>query len=133
MNRTVLIVDEDVNLQIIAETLLRLRDLDVRVATGAIDAGEILANGDVGVAVVDLNFRGTNTLELLRRLRDGSIPDLRIVAMTDRREPEMERFARRQGADAVLRKPLDPGQFISTVEALLESEALRERIGVSRG
>ena len=131
MNRTVLIVDEDVNLQIIAETLLRLRDLDVRLATGAVEAGEILANGDVGVAVVDLNVRGVNSFELMRRLRDGSIPDLRIVVMTDRREPELERFARRHGADAVLRKPLDPGQLINTVEALLEGVALRERIVVN--
>ena len=132
MNRTVLIVDEDVNLQIIAETLLRLRDLDVSVATGAGEASQILENGDVGVAVVDLNVRGMNSFELLRRLRDESIPDLRIVVMTDRREPEWERFARRHGADAVLRKPLDPGQFISTVEALLESTGLRERIAVNR-
>jgi hypothetical protein len=52
--------------------------------------------------------------------------------ITDKRELELERFARRLRADAVLRKPLDPGQFISTVEALLESAALQHRIAVNR-
>jgi DNA-binding NtrC family response regulator len=132
VNRTVLIIDDDVNLQIIAESLLSLRDLDVRVARGAIDASEILAKYDVGVAVVDLIVDGMNSFDLLRRLRDGSVPDLRIVVMTDRREPELERFARRLGANAVLRKPLDPGQFISTVEGLLESAAIQHRIAVNR-
>lgn len=132
MNRTVLIIDDDVNLQIIAETLLRLRDFDVRVARGAVEASEILAKYDVGVAVVDLNRDGMNSFDLLRRLRDGSVPDLRIVVMTDRREPELERFARRLGANAVVRKPLDPGHFISTVEGLLESAAIQHRIAVNR-
>jgi CheY-like chemotaxis protein len=41
------------------------------------------------------------------------------LVLTHRQEPEVERFARRLGADAFLRKPLEPGQFISTVERWL--------------
>jgi CheY-like chemotaxis protein len=126
MNGTVLIIDEDVNAQIIAETLLRLRGLDVHIATDAAEAGEILAHEEVGVVVMDINGAGMNGFEVLHRLRAAAqalaIPP-RLVVTTDRREPELEGFARRLGANAVLRKPMNHGQFIATVEELVDSAA----------
>lgn len=126
MNRTVLIIDEDVNAQIIAETLLRLRGLGVHIATYPAEAGEILAHEEVGVVVMDINGAGMNGFEVLHRLRVAAqtlpIPP-RLVVVTDRHEPELERIARRLGADAVLRKPMNHGQFIATVEELVDSAA----------
>jgi CheY-like chemotaxis protein len=123
VNRSVLIVDEDVNAQIIAQTLLCLREFSVRLAADGIEACDILRHEDVAVVVLDLNLPGMNGFELLRRLRGRFEPRRlpttpRIVVVTNHREPEVERFARRLGADAVLRKPLAPDQLIRTVEAL---------------
>ena len=126
MGSAVLIVDDDVNAQIIAETLLRLRGLAVRVARDAADACDIVAHEDVGVVMVDLNMPGLNGFEMLRHLREGSRAGTtppRIVVVTDRTAPEVERFGRRLGADAVLRKPLEPRQFIATVERLMPTGA----------
>ena len=124
MNSAVLIVDDDVNAQIIIETLLRLRGLAVRVTTDPADAANIIAGGAVGVVVVDLNMPGMNGFEGLRRLRaaaGGLAVPPRILVMTDRRAPEVERFSQRIGADAVLHKPMDPGRLITTVERLLST------------
>ena len=122
MGRAVLIVDDDVNAQIITETLLRLRGLEVRVTADPADAAEIIAGAEVGVVVVNLNMPGMNGVEGLRRLRVASgalaVPP-RIIVMTDRRAPEVERFSQRIGADAVLGKPMEPGRFLMTVERLL--------------
>jgi len=125
---TVLIVDEDVNAQIIAETLLRLRDLGVRLARDGTEACDIMRHGDIDVVVLDVSVRGMDGFEVLRRLRGRSKPlplatKPRILVVTDRHEPEVERFAFRLGADAVLRKPLPPAQFIKTVQQLVEGAA----------
>lgn len=123
MERTVLIADDDVNAQIIAETLLRLRGLQVRRAVDGAEACDIVRHEDVAVVVLDLNLPGMNGFELLRRLqgRFGAPPlptNPRILVVADRQEPEVERFVTRLGADAFLRKPLAPAQFLKTVEEL---------------
>ena len=125
---TVLIVDEDVNAQIIAETLLRLRDLGVRLAKDEAEACDIMGDGDIAVVVLDVSVPGMNGLEVLRRLRGRSKPlplatKPRILVVTDRQDPKVERFAFRLGADAFLRKPLRPAQFIKTVQQLVEGAA----------
>ncbi len=122
MGSAVLIVDDDVNAQIITETLLRLRGLDVRITPDTADAVSMVARGDVGVVVVNLNTSGMNGFEGLRRLRAASealTTPTRIVVVTDRRAPEVERFSQRSGADAVLRRPTEPGRLIATVEGLM--------------
>ncbi len=128
MERTVLIADDDVNAQIIAETLLRLRGLEVRRAVDGLQACEVVRRDGVAVVVLDLNLPGMNAFELLRRLqgRFGPPPlptNPRILVIADRQEPEVERFVLRLGADAFLRKPLVPVQFIKTVEELVGNAA----------
>jgi len=133
MPGTALIINEDVNAQIIAETLLRLRGLGVRLATDAAEASAIVAHEVVDVVVVDLGAPGMSDGAVLRQLRDGfgATPPPRLVLVTDRTEPAVDRFARRLGVDAVLRKPLEPGQFIATVERLLPA-ASRHPAGAGR-
>lgn len=128
MSGTVLIVDDDVNARIIAETLLRLRGLQVLRADDGAEACERVCRGDIAVVVLELHLPGMNGFDVLRRLRgqSGSLqqpPALRILAVTSRREPEVERFALHLGADAFLQKPLAPGRFIRTVEELLQNSA----------
>jgi CheY-like chemotaxis protein len=118
MDATVLIVDEDVNAQIVAQTLLGLRGLRVRLAADGAAACDLVRDENVAVVVLDLNLSGMSGFELLRRLRGPRDP--RILAVTSSPEPEVERFAFRMGADAVLRKPLVPAQFIVTVEELAD-------------
>ena len=122
MESTVLIIDDDVNAQIIIETLLRLRGLAVRVTPDAAEALDIIARDDIGVVVVDVNTPGMNGVVGLRRLRaaaGGPASAPRIILVTDRCAPEVERFSQRSGADAVLPKPMAPGRLIATVERLM--------------
>ena len=128
MKCTVLIADDDVNAQIIAETLLRLRGLEVRRALDGAEACDIVRRENIAAVVLDLNLPGMNGFELLRRLqgRFGPPPfpaNPRILVVANRREPEVERFVLRLGADAFLRKPLAPAQFIKTVEELVGNAA----------
>jgi CheY-like chemotaxis protein len=124
VNGSVLIVDADVNARIIAETLLRVRGLDVRSATDGPEACDIVQRDDISVVVLDLNLPGMNGFEVLRRLRSRfATPRLpsapRVIVVTTRHEREVEHFALRLGADAFLRKPVEPREFIATVERLI--------------
>jgi DNA-binding response OmpR family regulator len=124
MSETVLIVDEDVNASIIAETLLRVRGLEVRVATDGAEANHILEQEDVAVLVLDLSAATNGTIreQLCGRLSPpwvGATP--RLVVVSDYHEPDIRGLAERFGAAKFLPKPFAPGQFISTVEGLLNS------------
>ena len=137
MTGTVSIITRDVNAQIILETLLRLRGLDVRVATDDVEPCEMLAREGVGVVVVDLSAPLRNGAELLRKLRPqpsvpGCAPTPRIVVLTDHEAPEVERFAERLRADACMRKPLEPRRFIATVEGLLAGKLSTRATGATR-
>ncbi len=126
MDRTVLVADADVNAQVIAKTLLQLRGLDIRVTDDGTSACEIVRNDHICTLVLDLSLPRLNGFEVLRRLRGqpGRLATTpRILVVTDRQEPEVERFVRRLGADAFLRKPMNPRRFIAAVEQLVGSTA----------
>ena len=126
MSHTVLVVDDDVNARIIAATLLRVRGVEVRVAEDGIETCDILQREDIAILILELHLPGMNGFEVLRRLR-GRFGRLRtskaprIMVVTNRQEPEVEHFVRRLGADAFMRKPVEPGQFIATVEHLIDT------------
>ncbi len=93
-------------------------------ATDGPEACDIVKYGVVAVVVLDLKLPGMNGFEVVRRLRSRfEAPRLlwepRIVVVTYRREPELETFVLRLGADAFLRKPVAPRRLIRTVEQLL--------------
>lgn len=116
-NGSVLVVDEDVNARIIAETLLRLRGLQVRSAADRAEAGALTGEQAVDVVLLDVN--GLEMLAHLRRMAPATRP--RVVVMAERPAADSERFALRAGADAYLRKPMAPSELIRTVERLIEA------------
>ncbi|MBI4517186.1 MAG: response regulator [Deltaproteobacteria bacterium] len=129
MTQTVLIVDEDVNARIIAETLLRTRGVPVRIAADGIEACDLVRHQGAAVVVLDLALSGMNGLEVIRRLcgRFEPLPAPTrpyIIVLSDRDEPEVERFALRLGADVFLRKPLNPREFVTTVEQIISGDAM---------
>ena len=128
MQGEVLIVDDDVNACIIAETLLRSRGMRVRSAGDGTEACEIVGSGGIAVVVLELALPGMNGFEVIRRLRGRFEPltlasPLRIVVASHRCEPEIERFAVRLGADVFLHKPVPPARFVKVVEQLLIAAA----------
>ncbi len=124
MKGTVVIVDEDVNARIIAETLLQVRGMDVRTAADGTEACEIVRREGAAVVVVGLGAPGTNGLEAIRKLcgRFEALPlpeQPRIVALSNSNAEDLEVFALRLGADVLMRKPFPPAQFVLTVERLM--------------
>jgi CheY-like chemotaxis protein len=120
---TILVVDEDVNARIVAETLLRARGLHVIGVADAVEACDILCCEGAAVVVLAL-LPGMRGMDILRRLRGRFTTQTfrtepRIVVVTDWPEPAVERLAFALGADAFLSKPLVPGEFLDVIEQLL--------------
>jgi DNA-binding response OmpR family regulator len=122
---TVVIVDEDVNARIIAGTLLQVRGVDVRTAADGTEACEIVRREGAAVVVVGLGSPGTNGIEVIRKLcgRFEALPlsiQPRIIAVSNPDAEDVESFALRLGVDVLLRKPVQPAQFLLAVERLMD-------------
>lgn len=136
MQSTVLIVNENVNARIIAETLLQSRGVPVVTVEDAVEALDVLErNKSVGVLLLDLDEMspGMSGWELLRQVRRryGGVPlrrTPRIVVQSERKEAETEAFLRRLGADAYLSKPTTPSALLDTVGSLLGQDAVVPRL-----
>ena len=132
MTPTVLIVNENVNARIIAETLLRSRGFGVRVAQDAMEALDILERDVDGVSLVlvdlDEMSPGMSGWELMRQVqrRFVGLPlrhAPRVLVQSVREDPEAERFVRHLGAEAFLRKPTSPAQLLEAVGGLLHKDS----------
>ena len=136
MKGTVLIVDDDVNAQIIAETLLQTRGWQVRSVGDGTEALETLQHDPADVVVMELALPGMNGWELIRHLRGRFQPlplslQPRIVVVSSESDPATEAFALRLGADAYLKKPVVPAQFVKQVEELLSRQSVRDSASAS--
>jgi DNA-binding response OmpR family regulator len=125
---TVLVADEDVNFQIIVDTLLTLRGFQVRRASDAAEAEALVRQEPVAVVVLGQGLPGMNGFDFLRRLSGRSKPlplptQPRLVVITSHGAHPFDRFALHLGADAVLHKPFAPGDFIHTIEQLAGNAA----------
>ncbi len=133
MQTSVVIVDEDVNARIIAETLLQVRGIDVRVAANGTEACEIVRRQGAAVVVVDVSSPGTNGLDAIRKLcgRFEALPlpaQPRIVALSTSDTSDLEGFVLQLGADVLLRKPVPPAEFVLTVERLMRLPRLASTV-----
>lgn len=124
---SILIVDDDPTVRLIATELLRRSDhAIVEAADGAL-AMKIVEAAHVDLIVLDLLMPNVDGLEVIRRVR-GSHPDIRILAISSGGRGGALSYleaARVFGADEVMTKPLRLASFAATVERLLADPASR--------
>ena len=98
---------------------LRAEGYEVEIALTAEDAEEKFASRDPALSVVELMISGGVGLELCERLKQRRGTPLLCISSLDLREEALA-----AGADAFLKKPLDPRQLVSTVNDLLDQGGL---------
>ena len=113
------LAESDVYAAELEEFFLRTEGFEVEVTMTDGAAREAFAAARPAVVVVELLISGGAGLELCRYFRDQA--DVAIVAVS---AVEMMDAAIDAGADAFLRKPLDPLQLVSTVRDLFRSSAM---------
>jgi CheY-like chemotaxis protein len=121
----VLLAERDPYAAEMAEYFLRTEGYDVDVTFSTAEAESHAAERRPDVAIVELLISGGAGAELCARIKSQTCG--RVVAIS---ALDYEDAALRSGADAFLRKPLEPLELVSTIKDLLgESAMLRPAVG----
>ena len=80
---------------------------------------EIAENEKLNVLLLDIILPKKNGFQVCRELKSNALTsDLKIILLSSKSQ-ETDRFwGQRQGADAYLTKPVDPGELVSIVRAV---------------
>ena len=129
-----LIVDDELSVRDSLRKWFQEEGYEVGSAENASEALTLLAQQSWDVALVDIKMRGTDGIELQRRMHDVD-PQLAVIIMTGYASVETAVAALKNGAYDYVTKPLDPDELAHLVKKALEqkhtkqeNERLRETV-----
>ena len=123
-----LIVDDELSVRDSLGKWFREENYEVGTAESASDALTRMAENKWDVALLDIKMRGTDGMELQRRLHEMD-PDLIVIMMTGYASVETAVAALKNGAYDYVSKPLDPDEIAHLVKkALSHRRAEKENV-----
>jgi two-component system, NtrC family, response regulator HydG len=123
-----LIVDDELSVRDSLGKWFREEGYEVGTAESASEALTRMAENKWDLALLDIKMRGTDGIELQRRLHDQD-PDLVVVMMTGYASVETAVAALKNGAYDYVSKPLDPDEIAHLVKkALAHRRAEQENV-----
>jgi DNA-binding NtrC family response regulator len=111
---TVLVVDDEASIRLLCRVNLELEGYRVLVAESAADARAVLLSEPVHVALLDVHIGLDDGLELLAEIR-STHPETGVALLTGTAQIDP---VEREGADALIPKPFELQQLVSTVREL---------------
>jgi len=124
MRLLVLLAERDPVSADLEQFFLRTEGYEVDVALTVADAEERWLDSQPRLAIVELMISGGQGAELCRRLKQHDAGAVLAISVLEGRDEALA-----AGADAFLRKPVDPLELVSTVKDLLGSSALVAHCG----
>jgi DNA-binding response OmpR family regulator len=125
----VLVVDDDVDILRIVETVLRMNNHDVYVAPDAMKAMDLLNASLYDLLITDANMPRFSGFELARNLKNNKrFHKMAICMLTGLREKKDIEKAIRAGVDDYIVKPIDPAVLLQKVEGILLKKPPMERV-----
>lgn len=123
MTKKVLIADDEPNIVISLEFLLRREGYEVVVAQDGVQALAVVRAERPDLAILDVMMPHRNGFEVCQDLRqDPEFKDLRIMMLTAKgRDTEVSKGLA-LGADVYMTKPFSTRELIAKVKALIERE-----------
>jgi DNA-binding NtrC family response regulator len=129
-----LIVDDELSVRDSLGKWFREEGYEVSVAESASEALTLLAAQKPDVALLDIKMRGTDGIELQRRIHEID-PEITVIMMTGYASVETAVAALKNGAYDYVTKPLDPDEIAHLVKKALahkhaeqENALLREKV-----
>lgn len=121
MSARVLIVDDEPNIVISLEFLMRHEGYEVEVASDGEEALELLASFQPDLVLLDVMMPKLSGFDVLQRIRnDAEFPNPVVVMLTARgREAEAEK-GKALGADEYVTKPFATRDLVAVVHRALE-------------
>jgi DNA-binding NtrC family response regulator len=123
-----LIVDDELSVRDSLGKWFREEGYEIGTAESASDALTRMAENKWDIALLDIKMRGTDGIELQRRLHEMD-PDLIVIMMTGYASVETAVTALKNGAYDYVSKPLDPDEIAHLVKkALAHKRAEKENL-----
>lgn len=119
MAKTILVVDDDPELQNLVSYALKREGYEVRLASDAYQGLEMIEKEKFDLALLDVMLPKMDGLEMLSRLRAYN-QDLQVIIMTALTTPEAAISALRDHACDFLQKPFDVDRLVSAVKTAFE-------------
>jgi DNA-binding response OmpR family regulator len=121
MASRVLIADDEPNIVISLEFLMKQRGYETRVARDGDEALAEVESFRPDLVLLDVMLPRRNGFEVCQKLRADGWTDLRIVMLTAKgRDIEIEKGLA-LGADAYVTKPFSTGELVERVAGMLEA------------
>jgi two-component system NtrC family response regulator len=131
MDRRILVVDDsELTCQHLSEVLAR-PGRQIKVAHNGTEALEWLVDGHFSLVLTDLRLPGFDGLELIREIRQRSLP-VSVIVMTGHASIDSAVEAMKLGAFDYLTKPIDAVRLDLAVEQALEHRRLQDEVAQLR-
>ncbi|MBN2568543.1 MAG: sigma-54-dependent Fis family transcriptional regulator [Deltaproteobacteria bacterium] len=124
MNR-ILIVDDELNMLLVLETMLRKEGYEVVTASDGLEALEIMENEDVAVVVTDLKMPKLDGLELLERIVT-EYPAIPVIIITAHGTITTAVKALKQGAFDYITKPFEQDDLKNVIGKAFKTRTMNE-------
>jgi len=128
-----LVVDDEKNMRLTLETVLRDEGYDVRLAESAEGGLKLIASEEVFLIITDARLGGMSGYEFLKEVSRKN-PNLPVLMITAYATPKLAVEAIKNGAVDYLGKPFEPGELLHAVsrcaeryQLLAENAALKAR------
>ena len=128
---SVLLVEDDPNMQLGCVQALQLAGLKVQAVAAAEDALPLITPGFAGVVVTDMRLPRADGLWLVRRCHevDAVLP---VIMITGHGDVNLAVEAMRSGAYDFIQKPFSPELLVEVVRRALEKRALTLEVAALR-
>mgnify|MGYP001080349545 CR=1 FL=1 len=132
MNKTILIIEDDLSIAELQKDYLEVAGFKVMVANNGLEGFRVFRENDIGLLILDIMLPGMDGLEILRSLKDDK--DVPVLLVSAKKEEIDKIKGLSLGADDYITKPFSPGELVARVKAHLENYErlkLRFREGAS--
>lgn len=126
-----LIASDDVGRGRFLAAHLARRGFDVTSATSGEEALRVLQVHDPSLVLLDLSTPGMSVLDTLERIKHAK-PDVQVIMISARHDPEIVFNASKLGADDYLAKPFETGDLDLRIDKILERRRAAGEVGQLR-
>ena len=124
MRKRILFVDDETTLLFAAQQYLTDVGFEVECACELEEAQALLSNLSFDVVITDIrltSLQGAEGLHVLDFIRDRGIA-VRVIVMTAHATNDIEREARRLGAEVIFYKPIPLPELAAAIDQLCEAQ-----------
>ncbi len=114
--RVVLVVDDDDMIRRLVRTVLEADEFEVTEANDGESALALATTTEPAVVVLDIMMPGLDGVEVCRRLDHNRV---KVIVLTARDDPELEKDCRQAGANAFVTKPFSSIELLDLVAELI--------------